>query len=97
MIMSFLPLPVLAATYNINQASGSIGVEGATYINNMSETWYINIGSAKPVQLSYYIDTEPIYDYLRVYSIDTSGVETLVNYAHGQNLEQYLHVLPVAR
>ncbi|MDP4276591.1 MAG: hypothetical protein Q8914_03055 [Bacteroidota bacterium] len=83
--MSFLPLPVLAATYTINQASGSIGVEGTAYTDNMEEIWYINIGSASPVQLSFYIDTEEACDDIDVYSINASGVETLIHSLSGQD------------
>lgn len=71
-------LSTQATVHNLNQPSGNFSVEFDDYVDDMNEIWNINIGTNKPVQIYYSIDTEDSYDYLTIFSVDNAGNSTAI-------------------
>jgi len=72
-LFSFIFHSANAIDHTLNQSSGSITETGTSYVNDMLEVWYINIGVNKPIKFTYNIDTEDGSDFVEIYSIDTAG------------------------
>ena len=80
LIAAFLmtSLMSLANTYYLSTSTGNIDYEEEEYVNNLHETYYINVGSMSKIQFYIDICVEEYSDSLYVYDVDHYGNETLI-------------------
>lgn len=65
-----------AATYNLNQPSGTISVLGNLYVDDMNNTWNLNVQEARPVRINYTIDVENNYDKVQIFAVSADNLTT---------------------
>lgn len=97
---SFIVFSANATVHTYNQQSGSFSVTGTSYIDGMNEIYYINTGIAKPISLTFQIDTEEECDYIYIYSIDLNGVESaspIVSYSGNIEAGYFSTMIPSGR
>ena len=67
-------LSVILSFQLFAQQSGTIEILNTNYYDDMTETFIINTGVAKPVKLSYSVYTERYCDFVYIYNVDNNGV-----------------------
>jgi len=96
LLFSLFSLFLQAQTYTIGQTE-TISVTTA-YVDNVSMTWNVT-GTVlnKPLLVNYNIATEYKYDFVRIYSIDSYGVENLLVSLSGNQSGSISSVLPTGK
>lgn len=70
----FVSFSLSALTHTLPiQTSGNISVFGPDYVDNMTETYYVNTGVNKPIIFDFSLDVETDCDGVDIYSIDIAG------------------------
>lgn len=78
----FISVQLFATNYPLTTASGSFSVTTA-YVDDVDDTWTINTGTAKPVEITYTANIEFDCDYVYIYAEDNSGQFKLVKEISG--------------
>ncbi len=69
-----------AQVYNLNQAAGTISVINEEYIDDMTMEWNINAGQNSRITFTYIAEIEGgSSDYIYIYTVNSSGVPTLLS------------------
>jgi hypothetical protein len=77
-IMILVGFSAHATTYTLTGTTGSDSCDSMEYTNDLSVIWEINTHTYQPVMINYHHDTEDVYDFLYIYSVSNTGVETLI-------------------
>jgi hypothetical protein len=103
MKIRLLTVFIIFITFTINAQTTTIASTDlisvtTAYVDNVSMTWYVNGGiSNKPLLVNYNIGTEYRYDFVNIYSIDSSGAEILLTSLSGLQSGSISSVIPTGK